>query len=240
MEEAFNVKTGEFEGPLELLLNLIEERKLLISDVSISKVADDFLEYLKGHIAFPVGQAAHFVVVAATLLLIKSRSLLPVLALSDEEEGDVKDLEFRLKIFQMIRNAAKGLLRGASLYLGSGARITDPIFSPAKDLSIVSLEEAARRVLQNAPRRTFAPEVSVKTVISLEEMIDRLSKRVEKALKMTFTEFAGTSGDKAELVVGFLALLELIKRGLLLADQSDSFGEITMNYGGAIKAPNFE
>lgn len=242
MENAFSVKAGEFEGPLDLLLDLIEERKMLVSDVSLTQVADDFLTYLKTHVAFPMGQAAHFLVVAATLLLIKSRSLLPVLSLTEEEEGDVKDLETRLAVFQLIRNAARrmGTLTGR-MFFGEGVRATDPLFVPPKDLSLASIQEAAARALQNAPKPAPArDEVAVQTVMSLEDMMDRLSDRIATAMQMTFRDFTGAVADKRELVVGFLAMLELVKRGLLMVEQGDKFGEITMNYNGQVTAPRFE
>ncbi|MDE2079287.1 MAG: segregation/condensation protein A [Patescibacteria group bacterium] len=241
MENSFSVKAGDFEGPLDLLLSLIEERKMLISDISLSQVADDFLKYLETHVALPVGQAAHFIVVAATLLLIKSRALLPVLTLTDEEEGDVKDLEFRLALYQVIRNAARGMASLTQhMFFGPGARIVDPVFVPPKDLSLASITEAAARALQNAPKIAERKEVAVKSVISLEAMIDRLSNRIQRAVHMSFKEFAGGGGDKREVVVGFLAMLELVKRGLLMVEQHASFGDITMNYNGTMNPPRFE
>ena len=244
METAFSIKAGEFEGPLDLLLDLIEERKMLVSDISLSQVSDDFLAYLQSHVAFPVGQAAHFVVVAATLLLIKSRSLLPVLSLTDEEEGDVKDLEFRLALYQIIRNAAKRFAGSTEhMFFGPGARVSDPIFTPSDDVSLASIREAASRVLANAPKES-APreEVTVREVVSLEEMMERLSARIEKAIHMTFRDFstAEQAGGKLEIVVSFLAMLELVKRGLLNVDQHVSFGEITMGYNGELKAPRLD
>lgn len=240
METAFSVKAGEFEGPLDLLLTLVEERKMLVSDVSLSQVADDFLSYLETHVAFPIGQAASFVVIAATLLLLKSRALLPVLSLTNEEEGDVQDLEFRLGIFRIVRDAARSMAGlTAHMFFGSGARISDPLFTPSSDLSLASIGEAAGRVLQNAPKASFRQEISVKTTVSLEEMMARLSERIQRAVEMTFRDFAGNPEDKREIVVGFLAMLELVKRGLLLAEQEERFGDIRMNYGGEMKAPSF-
>lgn len=241
METSFSIKTPQFEGPLELLLNLIEERKLLISDISLSQVADDFLGYIQNQVAFPIGQAAHFILVSATLLLLKSRSLLPVLSLTKEEEGDVKDLEFRLSLYQVFRNTAKSLsaLRGR-MFFGNGARIQDPLFTPSQDLSLSAVQEAVERVLLSAPKEIKRDEVAVKSVISLEDMIERLSDRIEKAIQMTFRDFAGTNtADKREVVVGFLAMLELFKRGLLLVEQERTFGEIAIAYNGATKTPRF-
>src|SRR3989338_3882690 len=107
MDESFAVRVGEFEGPMELLLELVEEQKLPINQVALATVADSFLEYLK---QLPKslsanGQAemnvlGNFVVIAATLILIKSISLLPTLAVTDEEEEQIGDLERRLRLYQ--------------------------------------------------------------------------------------------------------------------------------------------
>ncbi len=241
MSTAFSVKVRDFEGPLDLLLDLIEERKMLINDVSIASVADDFLQFIQSQHTFPLGQAAHFVYISATLLLLKSRSLLPVLTLTKEEEGDVDDLEFRLRVYQEIRAVAKTFPNGTQrMYFTPGARIDDPVFMPSRDLSLDSIQEAASRVLANAPKQSKLSEVNVKSVISLEDMIDRLSERIQKAVYMTFSSFAGTASDKREVVVSFLAMLELVKRGMLLVEQERDFSEIRMNYSGALGAPRYD
>ncbi len=241
MSTAFSVKVRDFEGPLDLLLDLIEDRKMLVTDVSLSKVADDFISFIQTQGGFPLGQATNFVYVSATLLLLKSRSLLPVLTLSDEEEGDVKDLEFRLRLYQLFRSIAKTFPNGnARIFFGAGAGITEPIFLPSKDLSLETIAEAMDRVLAQVPQKVKNQEVSVKTVISLEDMIDRLSLRIEKAIQMTFKDFSGSAEDKREIVVGFLAMLELVKRGLVLVNQERQFGDIHMNYGGKIGAPAYD
>ncbi|TSD05404.1 MAG: segregation and condensation protein A [Parcubacteria group bacterium Greene0714_7] len=241
METSFSIKTPQFEGPLELLLNLIEERKLLISDISLSSVADDFLGYIQRQVAFPIGQAAHFILVAATLLLLKSRSLLPVLSLTKEEEGNVKDLEFRLTLYKIFRDTAKEISTLHSrMFFGTGSRNIEPLFTPSNDLSLQSIQEATERVLASAPKEIERDEVAVKSVISLEEMIDRLSGRIERAIQMTFRDFAGTSAvNKREVVVSFLAMLELFKRGLVLVEQEQTFGEIAIAYNGNAKTPKF-
>ena len=96
----FKVRVGEFEGPLELLLDLIEKRKLHISDVSLSQVADEFIEYTKSIEDFPIADSADFILVASTLLLIKSKSLLPNLELTVEEEENIGELEKRLALYK--------------------------------------------------------------------------------------------------------------------------------------------
>ncbi|MEK7117749.1 MAG: segregation/condensation protein A, partial [Patescibacteria group bacterium] len=86
MDTDFKVKTGDFEGPLELLLELIEKRKLHINDVSLSQVADDFIAHIKSLEEFPMNDSADFILIASTLLLIKSKSLLPTLELTEDEK----------------------------------------------------------------------------------------------------------------------------------------------------------
>ncbi|TAJ16010.1 segregation/condensation protein A [Patescibacteria group bacterium] len=241
MDTVFSVKTPVFEGPLDLLLSLIEDRKLLISDVSLTKVADDFIGYIQNQVAFPVGTAANFILVSATLLLLKSRALLPVLSLTKDEEGDIKDLEFRLKLYQLFRNVATELgQRKQRMFFGSGIRTNVPVFTPPADLSIISISEAISRALQSVPQQKKRDEISVKSVISLEEMIDTLSERISRAIEMTFSDFTGNNAtNKKEVVIGFLAMLELFKRGMVLVEQDQSFGDIRIAYNGSMQVPRF-
>ena len=152
----YQVKTAVFEGPLDLLLQLIEKRKLLINDIALSKVADDYIVYIKGLAAFPVGEAAHFVLIASTLLLIKSKSLLPSLELTAEEQGDIHDLELRLKIYQRFK-ALANLIRpqlGATPLFFANPKPASPVFSPSADINLPALLLAVRNTLQNLPRKS--------------------------------------------------------------------------------------
>lgn len=240
MSTAFSVKTESFEGPLDLLLNLIEERKMLVSDVSLSHVADAFLSYVADKETFPVGEAAQFVVVASTLLLIKSRALLPVLTLSDEEELDVHDLEKRLKLLQIMRDAAKRFAVSIGrIFIGTGIRVDDPLFTPPSDMTPDSLHQAAIAALQNVPKKKIVDEVEVKKVVSLDEMIERLTARVQTAITMSFKDFAGGATDPREIVVGFLAMLELVKRGFAHVSQDAHFEDITIEYAGSAGTPRY-
>src|SRR5665213_3863895 len=111
MSNSFAIETPAFQGPLETLLNLIEERKMPVSDVSLSQVCDAYLAYVEKLPEMPLGETAQFILVASTLLLIKSRTLLPSLELSTEERESVEELERRLARYALIRNAAKVLRR---------------------------------------------------------------------------------------------------------------------------------
>lgn len=239
--DEFQVQVGEFLGPLDLLLTLIEERKMLVSDISLSKVADDFIAFVKKQVVFPAGQAAQFILIAATLILIKSRTLLPVLSLSDDEEENIADLEKRLALYKIFRDASRvmGHMTGR-MYFGGQKRDINPVFAPAPDMTGENVYRALDDVLKRIPRKEVRKEIMVKTVISLEEMMTRLSERIEKALSVTFTDFVGSPEDKREIVVGFLAMLELVKRGLVLVEQDAHFTEITMSYHGTIQSPRYD
>ena len=110
MQDDFKVKTPVFEGPLEVLLGMVEKRKLFINDIALSQVADDYISHvqsIQSEKGYPMAEVAQFILIASTLLLIKSKSLLPTLTLTDEEERSVSDLELRLKIYQRLKIASE-------------------------------------------------------------------------------------------------------------------------------------
>lgn len=224
----FTVRTEAYEGPLELILELIDKRKLLVNELSLSQVTDDFIAHVRGHDAFPMEDAANFIAVAATLLLIKSRSLIPDLELSKEEEGDVADLQRRLAVYEKTRDAAKELSRifGRSVLVSAGERKPEPIFAPSADLTLINIELALTNALLALEKEEKLPEVRVRTTVSIEEMMDTLHTRVQRALTLSFKEFTGDAKERVEVIVSFLALLELVKQGAVEAAQNGAFNDI--------------
>ena len=232
MNSAFSVKLQSFEGPLDLLLDLIEKRKLHISDISLAKVADDFISYIQQFEHFPLEQSAHFILIASTLLLIKSKSLLPSLQLTEEEQGSIHDLEERLKIYKRVKELGqhiKDRFGKQIMFPKQQSKIVTPVFSPDKQTSMPSLVAAVKSVLANLPKKEFMPKVLVKKVISLEEMIGNLTERVKTSLKMSFREFAKIGKEeKVTVIVSFLAMLELVKQGVIMVHQEGKFSDIHM------------
>ncbi|TSC83834.1 MAG: segregation and condensation protein A [Parcubacteria group bacterium Gr01-1014_17] len=229
---AFTVKHEKFEGPLDVLLDLIEGRKLHVSDVSLSVVADDFIAYAKQFEEFPIAEGASFILVASTLLLIKSKSLLPSLELTVEEKIDIAELEARLALYQKVRWYA-GKLRtrfGKHILFSLEARERSPLFTPSPSTTIASLAEALRSLLMNLPRVAALPKVVVEKVLSLDDTIARLTGRIQACLRLGFRDFAGALGAKAkkEIIVSFLAMLELIRRGAIRVTQEKHFDDILM------------
>jgi segregation and condensation protein A len=229
--EGYKVKVGEFEGPLDLLLDLIEKRKLHINDVSLSQVTDDYIGYVKALQEYSIPGIAHFVLVASTLLLIKSRSLLPNLSLSSEEEADIQDLEERLRQYQRIKDLSRHVKAafGKNIIFGRGEmKMTMPVFSPEESITKNSLLQSLRIVIESIPIKEFIPKAIVKKVISLEDMIGKLVDRVQGSLKLSFKEFSKGSAEKVEVIVGFLAMLELVKQGTIDVVQENMFDDIHM------------
>jgi segregation and condensation protein A len=240
-KEHLHVKTPVYEGPLDLLLELIEKRKLLINDISLASVADEYIARVNSMDELPVGETADFVALAATLLLIKSRSLLPSLALTDDESRDIKELEYRLAVYQLIKEASASVrasTKNPMLYEGM-AEVFAPMFVPDVTLTEESLLKAAHALIQGFPQTVTLPKVSVKKIVSLEEMIVKLQERVASAMRLSFKEFSGHGKrEKTEVVVSFLALLELVKQGIIKATQEKKFGDITLE-SDVVSTPSF-
>ena len=223
---------------MEVLLELIEKRKLLINDISLSSVTDEYLARVNAMPHLPVGETAEFIALAATLLLIKSRSLLPGLQLSDDESRDIKELEYRLAVYQIIKEASLNLGKSdlPALYEGI-PRELEPLYIPDPSATPASLRSAAQILIDGFPATLILPKVEVKKIISLEEMIDKLAARIQSAFKMSFREFAGKK-ERGEVIVGFLALLELVKQGILKAEQEARHGDIILE-GRTVSTPNY-
>lgn len=227
----FRVRAGEYEGPLEVLLDLIEKRKLLVNELSLSQVTDDYIAHVRTSEDFPMDDAANFIAVAATLLLIKSRSLLPDLELASEEEEDIEDLKRRLVVYERARDAARSLGRlfGRAVMAEAGERKPEPVFAPSRDLDLARLAAALEESLASREAQEKLPEARVRPLVSIEEMMDTLRDRVQRSLTMSFNEFTGTVKEKVEVIVSFLALLELVKQGAVEADQQGAFRDIQIS-----------
>ncbi len=233
MEEAiYKIKTGNFEGPFNVLLNLIEERKMFINEISLAEVTEDYLKYINKLEKSNHGEIASFIIVAATLILIKSKSLMPNLELTDEEQGNIQDLEERLRLYELFNKLGLNIKSnfGKEIIFAPLERKSNVlVFLPDNQITPNSMMTFARDALGRIPKKIILPEVEVKKVISIEEMIDKLTERIQKSLKFNFGEFAGKAATKEEkvfVIVGFLAMLELVRNGILDAVQNMGSSDI--------------
>lgn len=227
----YTVKTDVFEGPLDMLLSLIEKRKLIINDIALATVTDEFVEYLNTHRTFPVSQASHFIYIATTLLLIKSKSLLPTLELTEEEEGDIADLEHRLALYDRFKKLASDIRRtfGAHRMYYRRQLPPEPTFSPDEKTTCDELERSINAVITALPKPRTYQHATVENVVSLESVLEDLRQRVVREVQLSFKDFSGgNDASRQEVVVSFLALLELIKQGMVTAQQNQTAGDITI------------
>lgn len=235
MQPEYKIKTETFEGPLDLLLDLVEKRKLFINEISLAAIADDYITHLKQFEKLPMDFVSNFLIVASTLILIKSKSLLPTLSLTLGETQDIAELEARLREYQRIRELTAHIKKrfGTHIMFPKGqTRNREVVFVPSKELVPQGLLAAMCGVLARLPKNIPLPKVVVKKVISIEDMMDRLTTRITANLKMSFREFAGVGKEeKVNVIVSFLAMLELVKQGVLAATQDSHEADIHMETG---------
>jgi segregation and condensation protein A len=240
----YTVKAPTFEGPLELLLSLIEARKFFINEISLAEVTNDYVAHIRSssqektekHIA----DVSYFILIAATLILIKSKSLLPTLTLTEDEEEKIDDLEQRLKLYQIIKNASIEVKNyfGVSVVFFPNERVwSEPVFSPDPAITMSLMLATVSSVLASIPKEAVTlPKVEIKKMISLDEMINSLTDRIQNAMNMSFRDFSKSHGAqtkqeaKVHIIVSFLAMLELVRGGLIDVMQNSDFQDIQINH----------
>ncbi len=233
----YKVKTAQFEGPLEVLLGLIEKRKLFINEISLATITDDFITYVKSMPKSNIEFYAGFISMAATLILIKSRSLIPNLELSPDEEQDITALERRLELYKLIKDI------GIEIQEKFGKQIIFPrletkieikVFAPDQAITAQSMFANMQDVIRAIPDpEPEKPEVQVMKIRSLEDTIKDVVDRVTRAIKTSFKEISSSvpgegKEKKVGVIVSFLAMLELVRNGFMHAEQSGDFEDINL------------
>jgi len=230
MVEKFLVKTEVFEGPLDLLLSLIEKRKLLINEISLARITDDYISYIESNKNLSINKNAHFILIAATLILIKSKSILPTIDLTREEERGIKDLATRLKIYRKIKdveNCITNLFNNSNCYFRNEVSCDEEIFVPNPKINLDNLKSSIENIIVSLPKEEKLPQKLVKKVISLEETIVSLTTKIQKGINMNFKDFSNIGKEeRVNVVVSFLAMLELVKQGMIEVSQNNGFGDI--------------
>ena len=234
---SYTVKTSAFEGPLELLLNLVEGKKLFINEISLASVTDDYLAFARSLPKNDLTELTSFLAIAATLILIKSRSLLPGFLVTKEEEQDIQDLESRLALYSMIREISVSLSEqyGKTIIrLPVERELFTAVFAPDPKLSVGLLASSALECLGRVPKEEILPQVRVRKIISIDEMLSSLADRVATASRVSFREWQKTvtgsdrEAMKSNVIVSFLAMLELVRQGMMDALQSVDFDDIEL------------
>ncbi|MEK7610436.1 MAG: ScpA family protein [Patescibacteria group bacterium] len=230
-DEVFTVRVGEVEGPLELILNLIERRKLHISDVSLAAIADGYVEQLSKLDQSKIAIMANFILVASTLMLIKSLALLPNIELSADEQADIVELKRRLLVYECLQKQSatiRALGKENKILLRSAEAKLSPVFAPDRTATRERLGQIMRDLITALPTPEILPQIIVKKILSLEEIITDLAGRVSRALKISFRDFVADKREKTNIIVSFLGMLELVRRGLVEVAQDRPFHDISI------------
>ena len=226
--EAINYRLDQFEGPLDLLLTLIQKNKVNISDIPISLICDQYMEYLEKAEELDMEIASEFLVMASHLMLIKSKMLLP--RPEDETKDPRSELTDALLRFQQAKEAVAKLSPMYAYYSGRMIKDTDEISvdkTYVHDQDVTALCAAVRRIiaynnaLEKAANTAFTPMIS-KPIIPVEIKIVSILKTVEKNGTASLEELLVGEATLPDAIASFLGVLELIKvRKLLVADDID-------------------
>jgi len=226
----YQVRLPAFEGPLDLLLHLIEREEMDITTISLAQVTGQYLTYL-GQLEEQRGSdLVAFLVVAAKLVLIKSQVLLPRPPAAEDEDEDVgEDLIRQLRLYRQFKKIAQRLHERDELGLRSFARIaTGPRLDPHLDLDRVTLDDlvvAAREALKALPANEVG-EVIAPVAVTIWQQIDVVEGYISAHRRVRFREVLSTAATRVEIIVTLLAVLELVKRRRALISQERMFGEI--------------
>ena len=209
----YNVSFDQFEGPLDLLLDLIEHDKLDITKVSLAKITEDYLQQIQ-KVKLPPEELADFLVIASKLIFIKSQALFPQLNL--EEEG--VSLESQLKIFKLYHDASKqveSLIQKNQFVFFRDKMPVERIFRPPPKLGTDTLHNVFQGIVKTLTAFVRVPKEVVMKAVSIGERIEHLKNEIIQRLTISFHGFVGSAKDKTEMIVSFLALLELCKQKIV-------------------------
>lgn len=233
MEADYKVKLEVFEGPLDLLLYLIKQDEIDIYDISLERITSQYLEYLQAFKELNIELAGEFVVMAANLIYLKSRSLLPVDQQPPEENADEDDPRWEL-IRQLIeykkfKEAAAELhlrqLEQERVFARDAGSSAGPEPLRLGEVGIFQLINAFQTVIKRIEARQDVQEILGER-FSVSEKIDAILQRVATGTPLRFSDLFGAVVSRLEVVVTFLALLELIRLKQVRAVQKNIFEEI--------------
>ena len=228
----YKIQLDGFEGPLELLIKLIDNNELDISQVSLSKITDQYIDYINDSENLEIGEVADFLVIAARLIYIKSKLILPeIMNINDEE--DSKELEESLKMYKKYYEARQKLQEIIKKEKFTYSRTTKLVkiktkFTPPKNVNSNIMEENFKKVLSRLKPINKIPKKLIKKTINIREKINHIRNLICRRKNLSFKEFINNKEDKTELIVSFLAMLELIKQRNIIVDQEFMFEEITI------------
>lgn len=240
--EGYRVRTTVYEGPLDLLLQLIERTELEITSVALAQVTTQYLAHLRAmqESDHDAAEVSGFLVIAARLVQIKSAALLPrpsLTAQAEEEEDPAEALARQLVQYKRVKELAAFLGQREAAGLHTYLRVAPPSVKVEArlDLSGLTLQHlaaAAQEIFLNKPDLPALSRVVAAPRVTIREKIVSIVDSLRRVGQTTFRSFVRRREDRLEIVVTFLAMLELIKRHVVNANQAELFGDIELSSTG--------
>lgn len=222
-----------FEGPMDLLLELILKNKLDITDISLAEVADQFIAYMQEN-SETIGpeHLSDFLLIAGKLVLIKSKAILPLLELEKEEEEDIEELKRRLREYKKFKEIfpqiGKLYSRKEKFFAKAGYSGIKTVFCPPENLKAEDLASLFEVAIAKMPVKEVLQRKKKVDVVSITDKINEISSRLMERMEVTFRSVIIGSKDKVEVIVTFLAMLELVRKNHAVIEQEEMFGEISI------------
>lgn len=226
----------KFSGPLGLLLSLIESEEMDITEVNLAKIADEYVNYIRSSKDIDPEEMADFLVVAAKLLLIKSKALLPYLYTA-EDDAEVDDLEKQLRMYKEFVAASlkikeiileKNFLFLPPLIKNRRQQFNLPVFTAPLKVNPQILHDLFEKIILNLAktREEVIPEKTLEPKINIDDKISLIKKMLLDKIRVNFSKLLAGAENKTEVIVSFLAVLELAKQRELFFEQEELFSEI--------------
>ncbi len=225
------IKIDQFEGPLDLLLQMIEAEKLEINDIALARVTEQYSRFVYESVSIPLEEVADYLVILSKLLLIKSRTLIPTFE-DVPEEGPT--LAEQLKMYQLYHQKTTVMAQLWSSPTHAFPRPKPAMewvaqFRPPQSLAVGDLRALMMSVIHSIiPPKTVFRQL-VDRAISLQQTIQNITYRLTKELQLKFSSIVGSRENKTEMIVSFLALLELVKQRHIRIEQADAYGDMTIS-----------
>lgn len=224
------IKLEKFQGPLDLLLQLIEQEKMNITEVSLSAVTEQYLKYLEKLDGERPEELADFLVVATRLVYFKSRHLLPYLYPEEDEGPSLAD---QLKLYKEYVEASRKINILWQAGRVSYGRLEPPVkaegFVMPQNAGLADLSGSMLALLKRLAPLSALPRVTMDRGVSIKQKIELLREMLKSQKRFTFGELLSEAGNRTEVIVSFLALLELVKEKAAVIKQENNFGEMTIN-----------
>lgn len=228
------ISLEKFEGPLDLLLQLIEKNKLQITEISLAEITEQYLEYINNSEALNSSEVADFLLTASKLIYLKSKYLLPDFNLTDEDEAG--SLEHQLKIYKQYYEASykiNKLFRSKRRFSYSRTvfykRAMVQEFIPPSNVTKNILAQTFKEILSRIDNVLNLPAMIIAKAVSINEKIKHLRDLIKNSPQLNFTTLMKDQSNKMEIVVSFLAMLELVKQREVIVLQDKLFGDLNIH-----------